>query len=56
MDEEDEHSASEFSIIVNNWKLLIQKLKRALPKVRRPQTILSTNRKVQTQTRKRLLI
>ena len=36
MDEEDEHSPSEFSIIVNIWKLLIQKLKRALPKVRRP--------------------
>ena len=36
MDEEDEHSPSEFSIIVNIWKLLIQKLKRALPKARRP--------------------
>ena len=38
MDEEDEHSPSEFCIIVNIWKLLIQKLKRALPKARRPQT------------------
>ena len=35
MDEEDEHSPSESSIIVNIWKLFIQKLKRALPKVRR---------------------
>ena len=36
MDEEDDYSPSEFSIIVNIWKLLIQKLKRALPKARRP--------------------
>ena len=32
MDEEDEHSPSEFSVIVNIWKLLTQKRKRALPK------------------------
>ena len=36
MDEEDENSPSQFSIIVNIWKLLIQKLKRALQKARRP--------------------
>ena len=32
MDEEDEHSPSQFSIILNIWKLLIQKLKQASPK------------------------
>ena len=32
MDEEDEHSPIEFGIILNIWKLLIQKLKRASPK------------------------
>ena len=36
MDEEDENSPSQFSIIVNIWKLLIQKLKRALQKARTP--------------------
>ena len=56
MDEEDEHSPSEVSIILNIWKLLMQKLKQASPKARRQNTILSTNRKVQTQTRRRLLI
>ena len=56
MDEEDEHSQSEVSIILNIWKFLIQKLKAASQKARRPKTILSTNRKVQTQTRRRLLI
>ena len=55
MDEEDEHSQSEVSIILNIWKFLIQKLKAASQKARRPKTILSTNRKVQTQTRRRLL-
>ena len=34
----------------------MQKLKQLSPKARRPNTILSTNRKVQTQTRRRLLI
>ena len=56
MDEEDEHSPSKVSIILNIWKLLVQKLKQASPRARRPKTILSTNRKVQTQTRRRLLI
>ena len=42
-------------IILKIWKLLVQKLKQASPKARRPWTILSTNRKVQTQTRRRLL-
>ena len=56
MDEEDEHSPSEVSIILNIWKFLMQKLKAASPKARRPKTILSINRKVQTQTRRRLLI
>ena len=56
MDEEDENSPSELSIILNIRKLLIQKLKRASPKARRPKTILSTNSKVQTQTTNRLLI
>ena len=56
MDEEDDHSPSEVSIILNIWKLLMQKLKQASPKAGRPKTILSTNRKVQTQTRRRLLI
>ena len=36
MDEEDENSPSELSIILNMRKLLIQKLKRASPKARRP--------------------
>ena len=56
MDEEDEHSPSEVSIILNIWKFLMQKLKAASPKARRAKTILSTNRKVQTQTNRRLLI
>ena len=32
MDDEDEHSPSQSSIILNIWKLLIQKLKQASPK------------------------
>ena len=56
MDEEDEHSPSKVSIILNIWKLLMQKLKQASPRARRPKTILPTNRKVQTQTRRPLLI
>ena len=56
MDEEEEHSSREVSIILNIWKLLMQKMKMASPKARRPKTILSTNRKVQTQTRRLLLI
>ena len=50
MDDEDEHSPSEVNVILNIWKLLMQKLKQASQKARRPKTILSTNRKVQTQT------
>ena len=50
MDDEDEHSPSEVNVILNIWKLLMQKLKQASQKVRRPKTILSTNRKVETQT------
>ena len=52
MDDEDKHSPSEVNIILNIWKLLMQKLKQESPKSRRPKTIfnLSTNRKVQTQT------
>ena len=52
MDDEDKHSPSEVNIILNIWKLLMQKLKQESPKARRPKTIfnLSTNRKVQTQT------
>ena len=53
MDEEDENSPSQFSIIVNIWKLLIQKLKRALQKARRPQTILSTNKKSANTNKKK---
>jgi len=45
MDEEEEHSPSEVRID------LMQKLKQASPKARRPKTILSTNRKVQTKRR-----
>ena len=56
MDEEDEHSPSEVSIILNIWKFLMQKLKAVSSKARRAKTILSTNRKVQTQTSRRLLI
>ena len=56
MDEEDEHSPSEVSIILNIWKFLMQKLKAASSKARRAKTILSTIRKVQTQTSRRLLI
>ena len=36
MDEEDEHSTSEFIIILMIWKPLMQKLKQASPKARRP--------------------
>ena len=50
MDDKDEHSPSEVNIILNIWKLLMQKLKQESSKARRPKTILSTNRKVQTQT------
>ena len=56
MDEEEEHYPREISIILNIWKLLMQKMKKASPKARRPKTILSTNRKVQTQTGRLLLI
>ena len=56
MDEEEKHSPREISIILNIWKLLMQKMKKASPKARRPKTILSTNRKVQTQTGRLLLI
>ena len=45
MDEEDEHSPSEVSIILNIWKFLMQKLKAASSKARRAKTILSTIRK-----------
>ena len=41
------------SIILNIRKLLMQKLKQASPKARRPKTILSTNRKVQTHANKK---
>ena len=46
MEEEDEHSPSEVSIILNIWKLLMQR--HASTKARMPKTVLSTNRKVQT--------
>jgi len=54
--DEEEHSPIEVSNILNIWKLLMQKMKKASPKARRPKTILSTNREVQTQTRRLLLI
>ena len=56
MDEEEEHSPREVSNILNIWKLLMQKVKKASPKARGPKTILSTNRKVQTQARRLRLI
>ena len=49
MDEEDEHSPREVSIILNIWKLWCRSsVKKASTKARRSKTILSTNRKVQT--------
>ena len=36
MDEEDEHSPSEFSIILKIWKPLMPILRQASPKARRP--------------------
>ena len=50
MEEEDEHSPTEVSIILNIWKLLMQR--QASTKARRPKTVLSTNRKVQTAKHK----
>ena len=52
MDEEDEHSPSEVSIILNIWKFLMQKVKAASPKARRPKTILSTKQKSSNTNKK----
>ena len=63
MDEEDEHSPSEVSIILNIWKLFMHKLKQASTKARRPKTIyqptekcklLNTNKKTATDKNTRL--
>ena len=38
MDDEDKHSPSKVNIILNIWKLLMQKLKQESPKARRPKS------------------
>ena len=53
MDEEEEHSPSEVSIILNMWKLLMQKLKQASSKARRPKTISFINQQKSANTNKK---